>query len=52
MNNFHNSGAYASFFYAIFYHKQQHAAPRDLHRAAFSFFDTLRGAKPRLRFYI
>ena len=51
MNNFHNSGAYASFFYANFHHKLRR--PMESHRAAFFTFDTIsEGAKPRLCFYI
>ena len=36
MNNFHNSGAYASFFYANFHHKSRR--PMESHRAALFIF--------------
>lgn len=51
MNNFHNSGAYASFFYANFHHKLRR--PMESHRAAlFIFGHEQQGVKPRLRFHI
>lgn len=52
MNNFHNSGAYASFFYANFHHKLRR--PMESHRAALFIFghEQQGGVKPRLRFHI
>ena len=50
MNNFHNSGAYASFFYANFHHKSRR--PMESHRAALFTFDTISEGEPRLCFYI
>ena len=52
MNNFHNSGAYASFFYANFHHKLRR--PMESHRAAFFTFDTISegGEAPSVFLYL
>ena len=51
MNNFHNSGAYASFFYANFHHKSRR--PMESHRAALFTFDTIsEGEAPSVFLYL